>query len=163
MVVDDTGTAVRIPALPERVISLSPANTEIVFALGAGDRLVGGTDFDDYPPEAAALPDVASYTGVLMEQVVAARAGAGARRWQRPDPAMPISPGCVSWAIPSWSSTPETVDGVLDDIRLIGDALGGDAIAQADAVTAGMSAGLDRVAGLAAGDRDDAPDLLRAR
>ena len=69
-VVDDEGTEVVIEALPERIISLSPANTEIVFALGAGDRLVGGTDFDDYPAEAAALPDVATFTGVVMEQVV---------------------------------------------------------------------------------------------
>ena len=70
-VTDDSGTAVAITATPERVISLSPANTEIAFALGAGDRLVGGTDFDDFPAEAAALPDVATYEGVLMEQLVA--------------------------------------------------------------------------------------------
>jgi len=69
-VVDDEGTAVTIEERPQRIISLSPANTEIVFALGAGDRLVGGTDFDDYPPEAAALTDVATFTGVVMEQVV---------------------------------------------------------------------------------------------
>src|SRR5690349_13147659 len=59
--VDDTGTTVTVPAIPQRVISLSPAITEIAFAVGAGDRLVGGTDFDDYPPEAPALPDVATY------------------------------------------------------------------------------------------------------
>jgi iron complex transport system substrate-binding protein len=69
-VVDDEGTEVIIEALPERIISLSPANTEIVFALGAGGRLVGGTDYDDYPAEAAALADVATFTGVVMEQVV---------------------------------------------------------------------------------------------
>src|SRR6187399_1807819 len=49
-VTDDEGTEVTIDALPERIISFSPANTEIVFTLGAGDRLVGGTDADDYPP-----------------------------------------------------------------------------------------------------------------
>ena len=67
---DDEGTEVTLDAPPERVISLSPANTETVFALGAGDVLVGGTDFDDFPAEAADLPDVATFTGVLMEQVV---------------------------------------------------------------------------------------------
>ncbi len=150
VVVDDTGTAVRIPTLPERVISLSPANTEIVYALGAGDRLVGGTDFDDYPPEAVALPDVASYTGVRMEQVVQLRPELVLAGGNGLTPDADIArmrelgyPVVVVYA--------RTVDGVLDDIRLIGDALGGDAIAQADAVTAGMSAGLDRVADLAAG------------
>jgi len=68
---DDTDSLVSLPVAPERLVSLSPAITEIVFALGAGDRLVGGTDFDDFPAEAPALPDVATYQGVLMEQVVA--------------------------------------------------------------------------------------------
>ncbi|MFN8519015.1 MAG: hypothetical protein U0667_06415 [Chloroflexota bacterium] len=54
-VTDDTGTVVAIAATPQRVVSLSPAITEIVFALGAGDRLVGGTDFDDYPAGTSAL------------------------------------------------------------------------------------------------------------
>jgi iron complex transport system substrate-binding protein len=67
---DDEGTEVTLAQEPERVISLSPANTEILFTLGVGDKVVGGTDFDDFPPEAAALPDVATFTGVLIEQVV---------------------------------------------------------------------------------------------
>jgi iron complex transport system substrate-binding protein len=70
-VTDDEGTEVTIDAEPQRIISLSPANTEIAFALGAGDRLVGRTDWDDYPAEAADLTPVASFTGVNMEQVVA--------------------------------------------------------------------------------------------
>ena len=67
---DDEGTSVALSSEPQRIVSLSPANTETVFALGAGDRLVGGTDYDDYPPAAAALPHVATYQGVLLEQLV---------------------------------------------------------------------------------------------
>ena len=51
-------------------MSLTPASTEILFALGAGPRVVATTDFDDYPPEAVALPDVASYTAVDVEKIV---------------------------------------------------------------------------------------------
>ena len=69
-IVDDEGTSVAIRERPQRIASLSPANTETVFALGAGDRLVGGTSSDDYPAEAAALPDVANFDSVLMEQLV---------------------------------------------------------------------------------------------
>ena len=70
-VVDDEGTTVTIASEPERIISLSPANTEILFALGAGDRLVGGSAWDQYPPEAAELPDVVTFnSGVIMEQIV---------------------------------------------------------------------------------------------
>lgn len=70
-VVDAEGTAVTIEARPERIISLAPSTTETIFALGASERLVGGTDYDDYPAEAVDLADVATYTGVIMEQVVA--------------------------------------------------------------------------------------------
>ncbi|MEX1335691.1 MAG: hypothetical protein AB1Z66_10350, partial [Candidatus Limnocylindrales bacterium] len=68
-VVDSEGTEVTVEAIPERIISLAPSTTETIFALGAGDRLVGATDFDDYPAEAVDLADVATYTGVIMEQV----------------------------------------------------------------------------------------------
>ncbi|MGD9519112.1 MAG: cobalamin-binding protein, partial [Armatimonadota bacterium] len=55
---DDLGHVVMLPAAPRRVVSLSPNLTEVVFFLGAGDRLVGRTDFCDYPPEAIAVPSV---------------------------------------------------------------------------------------------------------
>jgi iron complex transport system substrate-binding protein len=69
-VIDDEGTEVTIESEPQRIISLSPANTEVVYALGAGERLVGRTEWDDYPPEAAELTPVAAFTGVVMEKVV---------------------------------------------------------------------------------------------
>jgi iron complex transport system substrate-binding protein len=68
-VVDDESTSVTIPAEPQHIVSLAPSNTEIVFALGAGTRLVAGTDADDYPAEAAALPDAVVATKVLKEQI----------------------------------------------------------------------------------------------
>jgi cobalamin transport system substrate-binding protein len=70
---DDEGTTVTIPAVPERIISLAPSVTETLFALGEGARIVGVTTSDDYPPAATSLPQVASYSGVEMEKVVAAR------------------------------------------------------------------------------------------
>ncbi|WP_165066773.1 ABC transporter substrate-binding protein [Paludisphaera rhizosphaerae] len=48
---DSTGRQVTIPAPPKRVVSLAPSNTEILFAVGAGDLVVGVTMMDDYPPE----------------------------------------------------------------------------------------------------------------
>jgi iron complex transport system substrate-binding protein len=140
--VDDEGTAVTIPARPERVISLSPANTEIAFALGAGDRLVGGTDFDDYPAEAVALPDVATFNGVLMEQVVALEPDLVLAAGNFFTPPADIArmrelgyPVVVVYA--------QTVDGVLDDIELIGDALG-DGVAARD-LTAAIGADIGQV------------------
>jgi iron complex transport system substrate-binding protein len=146
---DDTGTVVTVPAVPERVISLSPANTEITFALGADDRLVGGTDFDDYPDEAAALPDVATYEGVIMEQLVALE----------PDLVLASGMGLTPDAdiarmrdlgIPVVVVYSTSVEDVLTDIRLVGEALGGDAPAAAVSLTTGMQADLDRIEALAA-------------
>jgi iron complex transport system substrate-binding protein len=58
---DDEGVETALGELPERIVTFSPSNTEIVFALGLGDRLVGvsGPD-DDYPPQAAGLEAVAA-------------------------------------------------------------------------------------------------------
>ncbi len=49
---DDIGREVRVPRPPRRIVSLAPSVTETIFALGVGDRVVGVTDFCDYPPEA---------------------------------------------------------------------------------------------------------------
>ena len=56
---DSAGTAVTLEAAPERIISYSPGATEILFAIGAGDRVVAADDFSDFPAAAAELPKVA--------------------------------------------------------------------------------------------------------
>lgn len=55
---------------PRRIVSLAPSLTETVFALGAGDRLVGATRFCDYPPEALRVPRVGGMLDVSVEKVV---------------------------------------------------------------------------------------------
>lgn len=57
-VVDDAGRTVEIAETPQRLVSLAPSNTEILFALGLGDKVVGVTDFCDYPEEAKAIEKV---------------------------------------------------------------------------------------------------------
>lgn len=69
-VVDDAGRTVHLPSPAQRVVSLTPANTEIVFALGAGEKLVGVTTYCDYPEEAKAKDKVGSITEVDLEAVV---------------------------------------------------------------------------------------------
>jgi ABC-type Fe3+-hydroxamate transport system substrate-binding protein len=70
---DDAGVALRIAPPPRRIVSLIPATTELVFALGAGDRLVGRTSWCDFPAEALAVPDLGNGIGPNIEAVVAAR------------------------------------------------------------------------------------------
>jgi len=58
-VVDDDGVEVTIPAEPQRIVTFAPSMTEIVYALGLGDRLVGVSGpYDDYPPEAKDVEEV---------------------------------------------------------------------------------------------------------
>ncbi len=59
------------PATPHRIVSLAPALTEILFALGVGDRGVGVTNFCDYPPEVEALPTVGGFVNPSVEAVLA--------------------------------------------------------------------------------------------
>ena len=54
-----------------RIVSLSPNTTETLFALGAGDRLVGRSRFCDYPPEALAIPSVGGYVDPSLEAILA--------------------------------------------------------------------------------------------
>ncbi|MGQ9525665.1 MAG: ABC transporter substrate-binding protein [Armatimonadota bacterium] len=55
---DSRGKLLVLPAPPKRIVSVAPSNTEILFALGVGPRVVGVTDFCDYPPAARRLPKV---------------------------------------------------------------------------------------------------------
>ncbi len=62
----------RAPA-PRRVVCLVPSATELVFALGAGDRVVGVSAFDDYPPEVTRLPRIGGMTNPSFEGIAALR------------------------------------------------------------------------------------------
>lgn len=70
---DDAGRNVTLPARVERVITLAPNLTEIVFAIGAGDRVVGNTSYCDYPPEAKNVAKVGDTLHPSLERIIALR------------------------------------------------------------------------------------------
>lgn len=72
-VVDDEGHAVELAQPARRIVSLAPHLTEQLFAIGAGDLIVGTTDFADFPAPAKGLPRVARAHSVDLERVSAAR------------------------------------------------------------------------------------------
>ena len=59
------------PARVTRVVSLAPNLTEIVFAVGAGDKLVGRTSYCDYPPEAKAVAEIGDTLHPSLERIIA--------------------------------------------------------------------------------------------
>lgn len=71
-VIDDYGRPITITSAPEKIISLTPVNTEILFALGLGDKVVGVTDYCNYPPEARNKTKVSDIVNVNAERVAMA-------------------------------------------------------------------------------------------
>ncbi len=120
---DDEGTAVTLAAAPQKIVSLTPATTEILFDLGAGDRIVATDDGSDFPAEAAALPDVATFSSVDTEKVVEAGADLVVAGGLGFTPAEAITK-LRSLGIPVLVVYAPSVDGVLKDIELLGAAVG---------------------------------------
>ena len=70
-VIDETGRTVRVPQPVRRIVSLAPSVTETIYALGLQDRLVGDTDYCDYPPDAQNKTKVGGAINPSLEQIAA--------------------------------------------------------------------------------------------
>lgn len=72
-VTDDLGQQTCLAVAPLRIVSLAPSNTELLFALGLGDRVVGVTEYCNWPEAAARIEKVAGYTDLSVEKIAAVR------------------------------------------------------------------------------------------
>ena len=141
------GRRVRVPDHAARIVSLAPSITETVFVLGDGDRLVGVTDFCDYPPEAARKPRVGGISTPSFEAILALR----------PDLILATSESnyaehverLVSLGLPVYVVRPVDFETVLESIDRIGGVLGRDAAARAR--VASMRRDADAIARAVAG------------
>jgi iron complex transport system substrate-binding protein len=70
-VTDEAGRKILVPLKIDRIVSLAPNLTEIVYAIGAGDRLVGRTSYCDYPPAAKAVAEVGDTMQPSVERIIA--------------------------------------------------------------------------------------------
>ena len=139
---DDEGAETTLDAPPERIITFAPSHTEIVFALGLGEKLVGiSGPFDDYPPEAAAIEAVAGRSGVepTLEKVVSLE----------PDVLLTAFIG-GEWKerlrdldIPVFTTLATSFPDTLVDIETIGRLLGAEA--EADAILSNINADMEAV------------------
>lgn len=69
-VVDDRGKEITFDKTPETIVSLQPSNTEILFSLGVGDKIIGATDYDTYPEAANDIERVSTSTVINAERIV---------------------------------------------------------------------------------------------
>jgi len=123
-ITDDEGTKIELAAAPEEIVSLTPAETEILFAIGAGDRVVGKVeDIANFPPEASDVPVVGTFSGVDVEKIVGLGTDlviAGGNGGTQPEAIAKLR----SLKIPVLVVYAANVEGVYHDIELTGDAVG---------------------------------------
>jgi len=120
--VDMVGRRVELQKPPRRIIPLAPSLTEILFALGAGDSVVGVIDYADYPPEAGGKPTVGGGVDPNLEVIVTLRPdlvliAADANRWETLIQLEQLQ-------IPVFGVKSVGVEGVLASILKVGEAVG---------------------------------------
>lgn len=143
-VVDDAGRSVRLDGSPKRIMTLTPGNTEILFALGAEDRIVAVDQWSDFPPAATAKPRVAPFH-LSLEQIVSFRPDLILSTYGSADPLLPLERHGISVMI----FAPRTFDDIYRNILVIGRLV--DAEAQAASLVRAMR---QRVATVVAQGRD---------
>jgi len=119
--VDDLDRTVTITHAPRRIISLAPSITEMVFAIGLGERVVGVTPYCDYPPEAKTRPKV-GYIHPNLESIVVLNPELvlAPREFLRGE----VLAKLENLAIPTYVVEARTMDSVLGHIRTLGRMLG---------------------------------------
>jgi iron complex transport system substrate-binding protein len=130
---DDSGRQVTLQSPALRAVSIAPANTEIAFAIGAGDKVVAGTSYDDYPAAAKALPKIGDFQSPNVEKIVSFR------------PDLVLATGGIQAGLRSkleklgvkvFVVDPPTLEGVYGDLTALGKLMG--VSGKADALVASM-------------------------
>jgi len=138
-ITDDHGRTVVLQGRPQRIVTLAPSATEMIFAVGAGDRLVGRDELSDYPPEAKQVPSIGgTYPAINTEAVVALR------------PDLILAPGVISaeqvkaleglGLVVFHQRTPNDIEEIFEQIRTVGRLTGN--TEQAEKVVADLQARL---------------------
>jgi len=119
--VDQVGRRVEIPASPQRIVSLMPSITEIVFELGAGDRIKGVTLYSNEPPPAAELPKIGSYVHPDLEKIISLK----------PDLCLAVRDGnpkhivdrLTELGLPVYCIDPRNLAEIMESVMLLGKVL----------------------------------------
>lgn len=122
LVVDQAGREVELPDAIDRIVSLAPSTTEIIFALGKDSLLRGVTQYSDYPPAARSLPRVGSYVRLDLEKIVVLK----------PDICFAVKDGnplntikrLTELGIPVFAIDVHDTRSVIESIKRVGEVLG---------------------------------------
>lgn len=131
--VDQMGRDVIIPKAPERIISFSPSNTEIAFAIGLGNNVVGVTDFCNYPAEVLDKEKIGGFANTNMELVISLQPDLVLAGNMHEEQVRKLD----ELNIPVLVLVPESIEGVFEAMRLVAKASG--KTEEADAVIGGIN------------------------
>ncbi len=118
LLIDQTGRTVAVPDNPQRIVSLMPSLTEMVFELGQGKKIVAVTQYSKRPTAAVQLPKVGSYTNPSIERIVS----------MRPDICLALQDGTPKAVvdrleeleIPVYAFNPTSLEGIMDAVTRLG-------------------------------------------
>jgi iron complex transport system substrate-binding protein len=126
-ITDDTGATLEFEKPVESIVSMAPSNTEIVYFVDAGDLMIGRTDYCNYPEEVSSVESIGGYSTPDKERIVILD----------PDVVLAtsihVSNGDVEWledqGVQVVVLDPADIDGILDDILLVGELTGNSEVA----------------------------------
>jgi iron complex transport system substrate-binding protein len=118
---DYSGMSIRLGKAPQRIVSLGPSATEILYSLGALDRLVAVTTADDYPPEVSKMDTVGGTDNPSLEKIMALQPDLVFAVFGNPQT---LVDNLIKQGITVFQLNPQTVADVLSDIRKVGELIG---------------------------------------
>ena len=122
VVTDDAGRVVRLHAPAQRIVSLAPHATELLFAAGAGKRVVGISAYSDYPQAARGLPQVSGGMRLDMERILALKPDL-AVGWQTGNTRADLDK-LAALGIPVFFAEPQRLDAVPETLLRLGHVAG---------------------------------------
>jgi iron complex transport system substrate-binding protein len=117
-VTDSTGNTLHLRTHAQRIVSLAPHITEMLYAAGAGTRVVGVVSYSNYPPAALALPVIGSYTNIDMERLIALRPDL-ILAWHSGNPAAQME-RLQRLGLPVFFSEPHHIEDIPAELERIG-------------------------------------------
>lgn len=145
-ITDDYGFTVEITNPPEKIISLAPTNTEILFALGLGDKVVGVTNYCTYPQEALSKNKVSDYSIINVEKIVVLNPDLIIAAHGNPKD---IINHLRELGFKVVMTSPDTINETISGIELIGKATG--KVAESKSLTSSITSSLKEIAEKTAG------------
>lgn len=121
-VMDEVGRTVHVPQPVRRIVSLAPSMTETIYALGLQDRLVGDTDYCDYPPDAQTKPKVGGGINPSLEKIVSLHPDLVlvTKAFNRRETADALDGLGISY----YATDPHTVDDIIASAKKLSEVLG---------------------------------------